>query len=167
VARRIIEHFDLKPGDRVLDIGCAKGFLVKDLQDALPGLEVWGIDVSAYALETAHPDARPRLLGGSCDRLPFADGSFTVALAINSIHNLERDGCLMALREMHRVAPRNGFVQVDAYRSEAERSLFEDWMLTARTYLDPEGWKEMFNESGYTGDWFWTILEVDPALIQR
>ncbi|MFD1625124.1 class I SAM-dependent methyltransferase [Azospirillum griseum] len=167
VAHRIINHFGLKPGDRVLDIGCAKGFLVKDLADALPGLEVWGMDVSSYALENAHPDARTRLLGGSCDRLPFADGSFTVALAINSIHNLDRDGCLMALREMQRVAPRGGFVQVDAYRSETERLLLEDWMLTARTYLDPEGWKAMLSEAGYFGDWYWTILEADPAFIRR
>ncbi len=167
VAQRIIDHFGLKPGDRVLDIGCAKGFLVKDLNEILPGLEVYGLDVSAYALENAHPDARARLLGGSCDRLPFADGSFTVALAINSIHNLDSDGCRMALREMQRVAPRGGFVQVDAYRTEEERLLFEDWMLTARTWLDPEGWKALFAESGYGGDWYWTILEADPALIRR
>lgn len=167
VAHRIIEHFDLKPGDRVLDIGCAKGFLVKDLRDALPGLEVWGIDVSTYALETAHLDARPCLLGGSCDRLPFADGSFTIALAINTIHNLDHEGCLTALREMRRVAPRGGFVQVDAYRTEQERLLLEDWLLTARTWLDPEGWKAMFAEAGYRGDWYWTILEADPTLIRR
>src|ERR1700722_1805932 len=40
VARDMIAHFDLKPGDRVLDVGCAKGFLVKDLLQVCPGLEV-------------------------------------------------------------------------------------------------------------------------------
>src|SRR4051812_21425276 len=48
IARRAIEHWKLKPGDRVLDIGCAKGFFVKDLRDALPGLDVIGIDISDY-----------------------------------------------------------------------------------------------------------------------
>jgi SAM-dependent methyltransferase len=162
VAERMIAHFGLKPGDRVLDIGCAKGFLVKDLADVLPGLEVYGLDVSTYALTHAHSDSQGRLLRASCDRLPFADNSFAVALAINSIHNLDRAGCLAALREMRRVAPR-GFVQVDAYRTEAERLLFEDWMLTARTWLDPKGWCGLFAEAGYGGDYYWTILEVDPA----
>ena len=37
VARDIIARFGLKPGMRVLDVGCAKGFLVKDLMQETPG----------------------------------------------------------------------------------------------------------------------------------
>src|SRR5690242_7336283 len=50
VARDIIQHFELKPKMRVLDVGCAKGFLVKDLMIECPGLEVFGLDISKYAL---------------------------------------------------------------------------------------------------------------------
>src|SRR3546814_2186981 len=63
------------------------------------------------------------------------------------------DGCARALREMSRVAPAHGFVQVDAYRDERERQVFEDWMLTARTYLTPAGWQALFAETGYRGDY--------------
>ena len=35
---------------RVLDVGCAKGFLVKDFMIAEPGLEAFGLDISRYAL---------------------------------------------------------------------------------------------------------------------
>lgn len=161
VARRLIERYGLKPGDRVLDIGCAKGFLVKDLAEALPGLEVIGLDVSSYALDNAHPDARGRLLRGSCDALPFPDGYFTISLAINTIHNLDRAGCLRSLQEMRRVAPGGGFVQVDAYRNETERRLFEDWMLTAKSWLDPDGWRALFAEADYRGDYYWTIIEAE------
>lgn len=161
VARRIIEQFGLRPGDRVLDVGCAKGFLVKDLLDALPGLEVFGLDISTYALDHAIEGTKGRLLRGTCDALPFPDRSFSAALAINSVHNLDDAGCRRALRELERVAPGKAFIQVDAYRSEDERQVFEDWMLTAKTYLKPEGWLEMFEEAGYTGSYCWTILEVD------
>jgi SAM-dependent methyltransferase len=163
VAQRIVEHFKLKPGDRVLDIGCAKGFLIHDLAAVLPGIEIYGLDISSYALGHAHPGARGRLVRGTCESLPFPDGSFAAALAFNTVHNLDRDGCLQALREIERVAPGRGFVQVDAYRSEAELDAFLDWMLTARTYLPPEGWRALFAEAGYTGSYYWTILEVDPA----
>ncbi len=165
IAERAIEHWNLRPGDKVLDIGCAKGFFVKDLRDALPGLDVVGIDVSDYALANAHPNAKPFLRKASCDDLPFADGEFTVVFAINTIHNLKRDGCLRALREIERVAPGRGFVQVDAYRTETERSVFLDWMLTAKTFDTPTGWKNLFATAGYGGDYWWTILELDESLL--
>src|SRR5689334_2554053 len=50
VARDVIAHFGLKPGMRVLDVGCGKGFLVKDLMLECPGLEAFGLDISRYAL---------------------------------------------------------------------------------------------------------------------
>src|SRR6201989_3077726 len=50
VANDIINHFDLRLGARVLDVGCAKGFLVKDLLNACPGLDAFGLDISEYAL---------------------------------------------------------------------------------------------------------------------
>lgn len=155
-------HFGLRPGDRVLDIGCAKGFLVKDLMKACPGLEVFGIDVSEYAVMNCEPELVGRLHVGDAMRLPFPDNSFKAVLSINTVHNLDRAGCIQALREMQRVAPGRGYVQVDAYRSPEERQVFEDWMLTARTYAMPDEWREILGEAGYTGDYYWTILEIDP-----
>lgn len=159
VARDIIEHFGLKPGDRVLDVGCAKGFLVKDLMLECPGLEAFGIDVSEYALKHCELEAIGRLHLGSADSLPFPDGSFAAVLAINSIHNLDRDGCKRALREMQRLAPGRGFVQVDSYRTPEQRAVFEDWVLTAKFHDYPQRWIDLFKEAGYTGDYFWTIIE--------
>jgi ubiquinone/menaquinone biosynthesis C-methylase UbiE len=159
VAHDIVAHFGLKPGDRVLDIGCAKGFLVKDLLAACPGLEVYGIDVSRYALMQCEPEAIGRLHLGSADDLPFPDGSFAAVLAINSLHNLPRARCLKALQEMQRLAPGRGFVQVDSYRTPAQKEIFESWVLTAEHHDYPDGWKTLFAEAGYSGDFYWTIIE--------
>lgn len=161
VARTAAARYGLRADQRVLDIGCAKGFFVADLMDEVPGLEAFGLDVSAYALAHAHPGTERRVVRASADRLPFADGAFDAVFAINTLHNLDREGCVAALAEMGRVCrnPRHCFVQVDAYRSEAERELFEAWVLTARTYGRPETWEALFREAGYVGDHFWTILE--------
>jgi ubiquinone/menaquinone biosynthesis C-methylase UbiE len=159
VARDMIDHFKLKPGDRVLDVGCAKGFLVKDLLAACPGLEVFGIDVSTYALTHCEPEVVGRLHRGSADDLPFADNSFDAVLSINTVHNLDRAGCVKALREMQRLAPGRGFLRVDSYATPDQRALFEDWVLTARFHDYPDGWLSVFQEAGYTGDYDWTILE--------
>jgi len=159
VARDIVDHFGLKPGDRVLDVGCAKGFLVKDLMAVCPGLEVFGIDVSRYALDHCAPDVIGRLHLGSAESLPFPDGSFAAVLAINSLHNLSRPRCLTALREIERLAPGNGFVQVDSYDTPAGKALFEEWVLTVEFHDYPDGWLRLFTEAGYTGDYDWTVLE--------
>ena len=162
IAEDMVRHFGLKAGDRVLDVGCGKGFLVKDLMKTCPGLEAFGIDISEYAVMNCEPEVVGRLHVGNAIQLPFPNSSFQAVISINTIHNLERAGCIQALREMQRLAPGFGYAQVDAYRNPEERQIFEDWMLTARTYGTPAEWREILREAGYTGDYFWTILELDP-----
>jgi len=162
IAEDIVRHFGLKAGDRVLDVGCGKGFLVKDLMKVCPGLEAFGVDISEYAAMSCEPEVVGRLHVGNAMHLPFPDRSFDAVLAINTVHNLERASCIQALKEIERLAPGRAYIQVDAYRSPEERQIFEDWMLTARTYAMPEEWVRILREAGYTGDYCWTILEIDP-----
>jgi hypothetical protein len=68
---------------------------------------------------------------------------------------------IQALREIERLAPARGYVQVDAYRNEAERNIFLGWVLTAKTFLKPKQWVALFAEAGYKGDYYWTILDPD------
>ena len=161
IAEDIVRHFDLKPGDRVLDIGCAKGFLVKDLMKVCPGLEVFGIDISSYALMNCEKEVVGRLHLGDARTLPFPDKSFKVALAINVIHNLTYDECIIAINEINRIVSGGSYIQVDAYKNESQKQLFLDWVLTAKTYGSPSDWKELFKEAKYKGDYFWTILKLD------
>jgi cyclopropane fatty-acyl-phospholipid synthase-like methyltransferase len=163
IAEDIVRHFDLKPGDRVLDIGCGKGFLVKDLMKVCPGLEVFGIDISEYAVVNCEPEVVGRIHVGNATHLPFTDKSFQAVLSINTVHNLDRANCVLAVQEMERVAPGRGYVQVDAYRNHEEEQIFLDWVLTALTYGTPEFWVELLREAGYTGDYYWTILEANAS----
>ena len=159
IAEDFIQHFNLKPGDRVLDVGCAKGFLVYDFMKILPGLEAYGLDISEYALLNAPSELIGRLHLGNATHLPFPDNSFQALISINTIHNLDRDNCIAALREIERVSAGNSFVQVDAYTNPEEKKSFEDWMLTAKTYGTPDDWQVIFQEAGFTGDYYWTIFE--------
>jgi len=159
IAEDIVRHFGLKPGDRVLDVGCAKGFLVKDLMKVCPGLEAFGLDISEYALQRCEPEVVGRLHRGSADRLPFPDNSFSAVISINTIHNFDRADAVRAVSEVERLAPGRGFIQVDAYRTPEQRELFMSWVLTAKFHDYPDGWRKLFAEAGYTGDYYWTILE--------
>jgi SAM-dependent methyltransferase len=157
VAKDIVEHFSLKPGDRVLDVGCAKGFLVKDLL-AL-GIDVYGVDVSDYALMNCEPEVIGRLHIGSADNMPFPDNSFQAVLSLNTVHNLPRDRCIKAVAEIERLSPGKSFIQVDSYHTPEQKEIFESWVLTAEFYGYPDEWLDLFKEAGYTGDHNWTIIQ--------
>src|SRR5437868_1612824 len=83
IAEDIISHYGLKAGDRVLDVGCAKGFLVKDLMKVCSGLDTFGLDISEYALKHAEPEVVGRLHLGCASVLPFPDKSFDCVISIN------------------------------------------------------------------------------------
>jgi ubiquinone/menaquinone biosynthesis C-methylase UbiE len=159
VARDIIAHFGLKPGMKVLDVGCGKGFLVKDLLLECPGLEAFGLDVSLYAIMRAPREAIGRLHLGTAEKLPFPDGSFDCVLSLNTIHNFPRPRAITAMREIQRLSNGRAFVQVDSYHTPEQKEIFESWVLTAEFHDYPQGWIKLFQEAGYTGDWYWTVIE--------
>jgi ubiquinone/menaquinone biosynthesis C-methylase UbiE len=123
-----------------------------------PGIEVFGLDISEYALMSCEPEVVGRLHLGDCVRLPFPDRSFSAVIAINVVHNLERPEAIRAVREIERLAPGRGYIQVDSYRTPEEQEIFLSWVLTAKTHYAPEGWQELFAEASYTGDYYWTII---------
>ncbi|WP_322518096.1 class I SAM-dependent methyltransferase [Rhodopseudomonas palustris] len=150
-------HFGLDASSSVLDVGCAKGFMLHDMAELIPGITVKGVDVSAYAIEHAIDDMKSHLSVASAVKLPFADNSFDVVISINTVHNLVRDDCATALREIERVARNGAFITVDAYRDEDEKRRMMAWNLTAQTIMHVDEWKAFFAEIGYTGDYYWFI----------
>ena len=152
-----IGAYGLTNESSVLDVGCAKGFFLYDLKQALPGLNVAGVDVSQYAVTNSKETVRPFLQIADAVALPFADDSFDLVVSITTLHNLERDDCGTALREVERVSRGAAFVTVDAYHDEVERKRMEMWNLTARTIMRVDQWREFFREQGYGGDYFWFI----------
>src|SRR5258708_27934990 len=88
VADLLAAHYKLKAGDRVLDVGCGKGFLLYDLTQAVPGIEVRGLDISDYAIANAKEEVRPFLTQAHAKSLPFDDKSFDLVISITTLHNL-------------------------------------------------------------------------------
>lgn len=151
------KHFGLTAKSSVLDVGCAKGFMLHDMAALIPGITVKGVDVSAYAVENAIEDMRPHVQVADARKLPFPDNSFDVVISINTIHNLDPDECAQALREIERVKRKWAFVTVDAYRTEEEKQRMYAWNLTARTIMSVDEWVAFFKKAGYTGDYYWFI----------
>jgi len=160
IANKLIKIFDLNQDSKFLDIGCAKGFLLFDLFNINPEINLYGIDISEYSKINSPEPIRNKIEIGNCKKLNFQNNFFDGVVSINTVHNLNIDDCKNAIYEIQRVSNGRAFIQVDAYRNESELSVFKDWMLTAQTYLRPEEWMSLFKEVGYTGYYYWTILEL-------
>ena len=155
--RRFQEYYGLAGNVKVLDIGCAKGFMLHDFKEMSPELTVAGIDISEYAIESSIDTVRQYLEVGNAKSLPFPDDSFDLVISINTVHNLPEKDCRKALREIERVSRGHSFITVDAWRTEKEREQMLKWNLTALTYMHVAQWEKLFREVGYTGDYYWFI----------
>jgi len=151
------EHFSLTGESSLLDVGCAKGYMLHDLAQMVPGMALAGVDISAYAIENAIPEMRGKVQVANAASLPFEDDSFDVVISVNTVHNLEREACARALAEIERVSRGKSFITVDAWRTEEERERMFAWNLTAKTIMSVDEWVSFFAVAGYTGDYYWFI----------
>lgn len=154
------QHYGLADDASILDVGCGKGFMLQDFSLLMPQARLQGLDVSEYAIANAHPGVKDRLQVGDARKLPFADKSFDLVTSINVAHNFELDECGQALLEVQRVAKKNSFIVVDAWRNDAEQEALHKWVLTCVTAMHVDDWEKFFARIGYTGDWAWTITET-------
>ena len=152
-----VNNFSLKSGSRILDVGCAKGFMLVDFLKYNPQFLVQGIDISEYAIENSHKDVKEFLQVYNAISLPFEDNAFDLVISINTIHNLDPENCGKALKEIERVSNGCSYITVDAYNNQEEKDRMFAWNLTAKTIMSVEEWKVFFNKNGYTGDFFWFI----------
>jgi ubiquinone/menaquinone biosynthesis C-methylase UbiE len=153
-----IEEYELKENSSILDIGCAKGFMLVDFKRALPGITVSGLDISKYAISNAHPDIKNCVIEGSATKLPYEDKAFDLVISINTLHNLKRNEIKKALDEIKRVSRQNSFIMVDGYENISQKEMMDKWILTAETVLKYDEWIVFFDESNYSGDYdFWTV----------
>ena len=152
VADAMAKHYQLKAGHKVLDVGCGKGFLMYDLMESVPGLEVTGLDVSGYAKKNAKPEIQNWIHEGHAKKLPFQDGEFDLVISINTLHNLECFDLDPALREIERVGRKNKYLCVESWRNEEEKANLLYWQFTCESFYTTRGWEWWLQKTGYTGD---------------
>ncbi|HTJ97196.1 MAG TPA: class I SAM-dependent methyltransferase [Rhodocyclaceae bacterium] len=159
VAERLIEHYQLGPDARILDVGCGKAFLLYELMTRLPEGRVAGFDISTYGLEHAKEEMAPFLFEHDAAKpYPYADKSFDLVISLGTLHNLGLPDLKRALNEIERVG-KQSFVMAEAFRSDAELYNLQCWALTCETFMRPENWVWFFDEVGYSGDYEFIYFE--------
>ncbi|HYR89135.1 MAG TPA: class I SAM-dependent methyltransferase [Terriglobia bacterium] len=153
------DYYHLREDAAILDIGCGKGFMLYDFMKLMPKARLAGLDISEYAVEHCVEPLKPFVRVGNARALPFEDKSFDLVIAINTIHNLPYNDCMQSVREIQRVARVHAFIMVDAWRTEEQRQAMLKWVLTAETMLHADDWLKLFENVGYTHDYYWWTVE--------
>ena len=155
----IKDFYHLDDNSKILDIGCAKGYMMHDLSLLIPGAEIKGVDVSNYAKENSIESMQDNIVVANANNLPNPDDYFDLVIAINTLHNLPLIDCKQAFSEINRVTKNNSFVMNDAWRDAKGKQSMLNWNLTALTYMSCDDWEELFKEVDYKGDYYWFFAE--------
>jgi len=113
VRRVLIDQAGIRPGHRVLEIGCGTGALLMAIHQAHPGAEIAGLDPDPKALALARRKATRaaasiRLDQGFADRMSYPEASFDRVLSCFMFHHLPADEKLTTLGEARRVLQPGG-----------------------------------------------------------
>jgi protein-L-isoaspartate(D-aspartate) O-methyltransferase len=153
VARAISEHYSLPSKPKILDIGCGKGYLLYDFLKVIPDAEVYGVDISEYAIANSKPEIRDQLIVGNATNLPWPDNAFDLVISITTLHNLHAYELDQALREMERVGKNHKYLCVESYQNEYQKANLLYWQVTCEAFNTPEEWSWWFTHTHYTGDY--------------
>ena len=114
IAKDIATHYGLKAGDKILDIGCGKAFLLYEFTNAVEGVEIAGLDISEYGIEHAKEEAKP------CVNPPLAE--INVPTTIYKV-NAEKGATLEFKTGSKITIPKNSFVDRDGKLIKGEVEL--------------------------------------------
>jgi protein-L-isoaspartate(D-aspartate) O-methyltransferase len=155
------KHYGLKAGDRILDVGCGKGFLLHEFTRAVPGVHVEGIDISDYC---------DRQRQGRGEALPQGRQRRLAAVSRQVVRFRRLAGNPAQLSDQPalrcRCARSSGvgkghkkYIMVESWRNERERMNLLYWQLTCESFHDVKNWEWIYKQSGYQGDWGFIFFE--------
>ena len=159
MAEKLIKDYGLNNGSKILDVGCGKGFLLYEMIKLKPSLEVYGLDISDYAISNSKKEISHNLIKGNANSLPYESSYFDLVISINTLHCLKCIDLEKSLIEMQRVGKKNKYLCVESFRNEEEKANLLYWQVTCEAFHDPDSWKWWFDKTGYDGDYSFIYFE--------
>ena len=106
---RFIKRYKLKNNSKILDLGCKKGFIMKDLKILLPKSKVYGIEDHTYPIKNAELEIKKNIIFSKYYEIPFKKNYFDLVIGFSSIYKYNFIDVVKTIREINRVSKRNSF----------------------------------------------------------
>lgn len=152
VIKKLCKYYNLKNNAKILDVGCGKGFFLKDLKDYNETFEVHGVDISKYAIKNSHPDVKSFILESNSKKLNWKNNYFDLVVSFNTLHNLHNYDLFKSLKEIERVGKKK-YIVIESYRNEKEKMNLLYWQVTCEAFNTPAEWQWWFKNTNYKGDY--------------
>ena len=152
---RIIKKYKLNNNSKILDLGCKKGFIMKDFKILLPKANVYGIEDHLYPIENSEKEIRKNIIFSKYYEIPFNKNYFDFIIGFSSIYKYNFIDLVNTIREINRVSKKS-FITVASYSNKKDKELFEKWTLLGSTFLNKKDWKKLFKILNYRGDYYFT-----------
>jgi SAM-dependent methyltransferase len=152
VIKKLCKFYNLKNNAKILDVGCGKGFFLKDLINYNSSFKVYGVDISKYAIKNAHPDIKSSIKLSNATKLEWKDNYFDLVVSFNTLHNLYNYDLYKSLKEIERVGKKK-YLVVESYRNEKEKMNLLYWQVTCEAFCTPDEWRWWFKKTKYSGDY--------------
>jgi ubiquinone/menaquinone biosynthesis C-methylase UbiE len=152
---RIIKKYKLNNNSKILDLGCKKGFIMKDFKVLLPKAKVYGIEDHIYPIKNSEKEIRKNIIFSKYYEIPFRKNYFDFIIGFSSIYKYNFIDVVNTIKEINRVSKKS-FITVASYSNKKEKELFEKWTLLGSTFLNKKDWKKLFKILNYRGDYYFT-----------
>lgn len=151
---QIIKRYKLTKKSKVLDLGCKKGFLLKDLNILIPGIKSYGIENHSYALNKS-VKCKSKLIKSDYYKIPFKNKYFDFVIAFNSLYMQNLGDVIKSLKEIERVS-KQSYIVLASGENDEERNKFYKWTLIGTSILLKKEWKTLFKKIKFKGDYYFS-----------
>ena len=151
-AERFCKLFNIRKKSKLLEIGCAKGFFLREFLNL--GIDVYGLDYSEYAVNNCHPDLVGRICQGDCSiKENYPDIKPDYIISKETLPHLEKKDVLKSLEIMNNIVKdsTNIIIQIQCIEDLSEKINIMKFDPTHKTLQTKEDWIKDLKNANYNG----------------
>ena len=150
VADNICKEYEINNDSSFLQIGCEKGFLLKDIKSKFPNMKIEGLETSKYALSNSIEEAKNNIkYTENYLKLDYKNNQFDFLLALGIVYCQSISDSIKILKEIQRVGKGKSFITLASFEDINDYWLFKQWSLLGVTILRKEEWIEILKHTKY------------------